>query len=38
MGNTGCICYEPEAIKCPNEYEQRNGQYDVSIKQDISVI
>lgn len=33
MGNTSCICYEPETTKCPNEYEQCNGQYHVSIKQ-----
>lgn len=34
MGNAGCICYEPETIKRSNEYEQCNGQYYVSIKQD----
>lgn len=34
MGNTGCICHEPKTIKRSNEYEQCNGQYYVSIKQD----
>lgn len=34
MGNTGRICHEPKTIKCSNEYEQCNGQYYVSIKQD----